>query len=161
MNYTVLRNNTQFTVNLCNLKIDDLVLAQNGYFYPVHSFPELIQYFPKPQLGFSESLAVFGLSFLVTVGIVGTLVAIGATLQPIYNTVPLSKSVKNYIRERDEEICFYCEEYAPNGHVDHRVSRYNGGSNDLDNLTWACVFCNCSKGSLNDTEYIRLMESYS
>lgn len=161
MNYTILRNNNQVTVNLWNLRSDDLVLAQNGYFYPVYSFPRLSQYFPKPQLSFSESLVAFGLSVLVTVGIVGTLVAIGTALQPRYNDVPLSKSVKKYIRERDEEICFYCDEHASNGHVDHRISRYKGGSNDLDNLTWACVFCNCSKGSMNDTEYIELLELYS
>lgn len=61
-----------------------------------------------------------------------------------------------YIRERDEEVCLYCEVYAPNGHVDHRTSRANGGSNDFDNLAWACAPCNWSKGAMNDTDFMSL-----
>lgn len=160
MNYTILRNNIQFVVNLWNLRSNDLVLAQDGYFYPVYSFPELSKYFPKPTLNIPESLVAVGVSILITAGVVGIITAIGELFQSNYNNMPLTQSTRNYIRERDGEICFYCDEYAPNGHVDHRISRYNGGSNDLDNLTWACVFCNCSKGSLNDTEYIALLESY-
>jgi hypothetical protein len=157
MYYTVLRNNRQFIVNLCNLRSDDLVLAQNGHFYPANSFSELENYFPRPIPSLSESLMAIGGTILVTAGLVGAVMAIGALLQPRYNSVPLSKRVKNYIRERDNEICFYCNRYAPNGHVDHMISRYNGGSNDLENLTWACITCNCSKGALNDVEYLALL----
>lgn len=160
MSYTILRNNTQFVVNLLDLRSDDLVLSQDGYFYPVYSFPELNQILPKQGLDFSEIAKIVGASILITGGIVLGLFILWLLIQPRYNKVPLTKSTKNYIRERDEEICFYCDEYAPNRHVDHRISRYNGGSNEPENLTWACVSCNCSKGSMNDTEYIALIESY-
>lgn len=146
-----------------DIRNDDLVLAQNGHFYPVYSFPELNQYFPKQGLKLSEITKTVGISILIIAGIILALFIIWLSFQPRYtryNKVPLTKSIKNYIRERDEEICFYCDEHSPNGHVDHRISRYNGGSNDLDNLAWACVFCNCSKGSMNDTEYIKLIEAY-
>ncbi len=157
MNYTVLRNNTQFRVNLRNLRSDDLVLAQNGRFYPVYTFSELETYFPKTIPTLSESLIAIGGTILVTAGIIGLGVAIAELFQPQYNSVPLTQSIRNYVRERDDEICLYCDEYATNGHVDHMTSRYNGGSNDLDNLTWACVACNCSKGLLNHDEFISLI----
>lgn len=161
MNYTILRNNTQFVVNLWNLRNNDLVLSQDGYFYPVYIFSELEKYFPKPTPTFSETLVAIGGTILVTAGIIGIGNALAELFQPQYNSEPLTQNIRNYIRDRDDEICLYCEEYASNGHVDHRISRYNGGSNNLDNLTWACVFCNCSKGSMNDTEYIKLLELYS
>ena len=44
------------------------------------------------------------------------------------------------------------------GHVDHRISRANGGSNDYANLTWACAPCNWSKGVMNDTEFLDLLQ---
>jgi len=159
MNYTILRNNTQFSVNLWNLRNSDLVLAQNGYFYPVYSFPELRKYFPQPTTPkLSEIVDGIGITVLITVSIVGVAIAVGSLLQPAYNDKPLTHGIRDYIRERDGEICNYCEVYAPNGHVDHRISRANGGSNNFDNLTWACVSCNCSKGSMNDYDFIQYFE---
>jgi hypothetical protein len=157
MNYTVLRNNTQFTVNQWNLRSDDLVLAQNGYFYPVYTYPDLQRHFPKPQPTISDTVNAVAASVLIGVGFVVVAGVVGLLLTPTYNRKPLNQSTRNYIRERDGETCYYCDSYAPNGHVDHRISRYNGGSNDYENLTWACVYCNCSKGSLNDDEFLQLL----
>jgi len=32
-------------------------------------------------------------------------------------------------------------------HIEHIIARKHGGSSDLDNLAWACIFCNTFKGS--------------
>jgi hypothetical protein len=32
-------------------------------------------------------------------------------------------------------------------HVEHVIARKHGGSSSLDNLAWACIFCNVFKGS--------------
>lgn len=158
MKYTILRNNTQFVVDLWNLRSSDLVLAQNGYFYPVYSFTELRRYFPSLTTPtFSEILTGTNEIALIALGIIGVVALIDDLLQPRYNDKPLTQGTRNFIRERDEEICLYCDAFVQNGHVDHRISRANGGSNDFDNLTWACVSCNCSKGALNDYEFMQYL----
>lgn len=106
----------------------------------------------------ADVLCAVGLGVLIGGAVVLTGAVIVELLRPRRNSVPLTAGIRRYIRERDEEICFYCDDYAPDGHVDHRISRNNGGSNKPENLTWACVFCNCSKGALNDTEYIALLQ---
>jgi hypothetical protein len=106
----------------------------------------------------ADILCAVGLGVLIGGALVLTGAAIVEMLRLRRNSVPLTPGMRRYIRERDEEICFYCGDYAPDGHVDHRISRNNGGSNEPENLTWACVFDNCSKGALNDTEYIAFLQ---
>lgn len=72
------------------------------------------------------------------------------------NYEPLEGWKKQFVRERDVETCAYCGGYDPAGHVDHKTSRANGGSNLLRNLVWSCVFCNCSKGRMNAPAFRRL-----
>jgi 5-methylcytosine-specific restriction endonuclease McrA len=84
--------------------------------------------------------------------------AVASLLGPQYNDEPLTRGTRKFIRERDGETCFYCWVYAPNGHVDHRISRARGGSNDPDNLAWACAPCNWSKGTMSDTEFLSLFD---
>jgi 5-methylcytosine-specific restriction endonuclease McrA len=69
------------------------------------------------------------------------------------NYEPLETWKKNLVRERDGEICHYCGCYHPYGHVDHKTSRANGGSNLFRNLVWACSSCNCSKGRMNAPQF--------
>lgn len=56
---------------------------------------------------------------------------------------------------RDKFTCTYCgahgSEYAL--HCDHIVPISRGGTNDLDNLTTSCDFCNCSKRDLMPHEW--------
>lgn len=106
----------------------------------------------------TEIIGNLALGALIGGALALTAIAVFELIRPRRNNVPLTSGMRRYIRERDEEICFYCGDYAPDGHVDHRISRNNGGSNEPENLTWACVFDNCSKGSLSDTEYIALLQ---
>lgn len=158
MTYTVLRNNCRLEVTLWEVQVNDLVLATDQMFYPIANFPELSPYFPQL---FSPStvpniLRGLGTVFVIGVSIYLLTVLVAALLAPQRNDEPLTQKDRKYIRERDGEICFYCWGYAPSGHVDHRISRANGGSNDYGNLAWACAPCNLSKGAMNDTEFLAL-----
>ncbi len=63
----------------------------------------------------------------------------------------LSKTVREAVRQRAGQQCEYCRK--PEGvsqfshHADHIIARKHGGSDDLENLAWACFQCNTNKGS--------------
>lgn len=164
MTYTALGNNNFAFLQQWELPATNLVNATDQGFYPVANFPDPKPVFPQlsaPTIAppsFSDVLRDLGTIFLIGAGIYVALGALASLLAPQYNDQPLTRRDRNYIRARDGEICFYCTAYAPDGHVDHRISRAKGGSNDHDNLTWACAPCNLSKGALNDTEFMALFQ---
>lgn len=49
---------------------------------------------------------------------------------------------------RDKFRCMYCGRKAPDVtlHVDHIISKVNGGSDEMENLATACEECNLGKG---------------
>lgn len=63
----------------------------------------------------------------------------------------VSPAVRDQVRRRASGRCEYC--HKPDGfshqshHVDHIISQKHGGSDNLDNLAWACFQCNVGKGS--------------
>ena len=63
------------------------------------------------------------------------------------------KRVKGLVKKRDHATCHICKRYAPGGQVDHVIPLSRGGTDALDNLAWACVTCNRSKGSKTLQEY--------
>lgn len=71
------------------------------------------------------------------------------------NTEPLDRAKRLRVYERDGGVCTYCGEavYPGKFHVDHSVSRRNGGTNHLNNLRTACPPCNLSKGGLNARQF--------
>lgn len=62
---------------------------------------------------------------------------------------PLSPALRFEILVRDHFTCQYCGRKAPEAvlHVDHRLARARGGSNDRANLITSCRDCNLGKGS--------------
>ena len=48
-------------------------------------------------------------------------------------------------------MCEYCkvdeEDHFLTYHIDHFIGIKHGGTNDLENLIWACPYCNQNKGS--------------
>lgn len=56
-------------------------------------------------------------------------------------------SVRFAVLHRDRFTCRYCGRKSPSVvlHVDHVISRYDGGSNDVSNLVAACKDCNIGK----------------
>jgi hypothetical protein len=159
-----LRNTDLAFLQPWELTAANFVNPPDQRFYPVANFPDPKPVFPQlstPTIAtptFPDVLRDLGTIFLIGAGIYVALGALASLLAPQYNDEPLTRRDRNHIRARDGEICFYCTTYAPDGHVDHRVSRANGGSNDYDNLAWACAPCNLSKGALNDSEFMALFQ---
>jgi hypothetical protein len=68
------------------------------------------------------------------------------------NGEPVSKSKRFDIMQRDAFRCQLCGKSQNDGvklHVDHKVPRVNGGSNDDDNLWTLCHICNLGKSDKN------------
>lgn len=138
-------------------------------FLPAGRFADVEPYLPPKSLGdLIEDLIVGALSvgavLAVGAGAIALLESVFDTTQPAStrkrrapNNEPLEAWKKKFVRVRDGETCAYCGRHAPAGHVDHKTSRANGGSNLLRNLTWACGSCNCSKGRMNATQFRKLM----
>jgi hypothetical protein len=63
----------------------------------------------------------------------------------------LPGSVREQVRKRAQGRCEYCREpehVSLHGfHVDHIISQKHDGSDDLENLAWACPACNITKGT--------------
>ena len=57
-------------------------------------------------------------------------------------------------------ICRYCKRYFPIDEiaVDHAQPLSRGGSSGLDNLDYPCKRCNDIKGSMNNIEFLKLIE---
>lgn len=74
-----------------------------------------------------------------------------------YTSEPVPTTDKDYVSVRDGWRCTYCGRRVTRRtrHVDHSVSRANGGTNHLNNLRLACAACNLGKGALNSREFIR------
>ena len=62
-----------------------------------------------------------------------------------------SLGLRFQVSERAAGRCEYCliheEDAAFRHEVDHVISRQHGGSSEPDNLAFACLFCNRSKGA--------------
>ncbi len=63
----------------------------------------------------------------------------------------IAADLRRLVVARAEAICEYClvaeEDTFYGCEADHIISEKHGGSTDADNLAYACVFCNQSKGS--------------
>lgn len=62
------------------------------------------------------------------------------------------KEVRNYIFERDGYKCLKCGS-KENLQIDHIISVYKNGKNELENLQTLCKKCNCSKNPVDDLDY--------
>src|SRR5947209_7492631 len=147
------------------LRSDFIFDWKSGQFLPAAQFAEVAPFLPPKSLGeVIEDIVVGALSvgvvLVIGVGAATLLESIFDAPQPASkrksrtpNYEPLESWKKEFVRTRDGETCIYCGRYAPAGHVDHKTSRINGGSNLLRNLAWACISCNCSKGKRNAREF--------
>ncbi|HOY04179.1 MAG TPA: HNH endonuclease signature motif containing protein [Saprospiraceae bacterium] len=67
-----------------------------------------------------------------------------------------SKKLKKFVSERAQGCCEYCfsqSKYAPDPFsIEHIMPRSKGGTDDPDNLAWACMGCNGMK--YNETHAI-------
>ena len=149
------------------LRSDLIYDTVSKQFLPAKQFADLAPYLPPKGLGeIIEDLIVraAGAAVVISVGMgAGMLIeSIFSKTQPVRKAKRRSPNYerleawrKEFVRVRDGEVCSYCGCYDPHGHVDHRVSRVNGGSNHLNNLNWSCAPCNLSKGATNAREFMR------
>lgn len=144
-----------------NLRRDDLLYSQSGTFLPAANFPELAPYLPPAPTETVDWTAIFKAA--AALGVVALIFKAletppreGRRRTPNYEPLPPWKKV--YVYERDRGKCTYCGVSVPRpkSHVDHSVSRINGGTNHLNNLRLACAPCNLSKGPLNAKQFLRL-----
>jgi 5-methylcytosine-specific restriction endonuclease McrA len=167
MYVVIIRNNVRHLVPLTSVRSNDLKLTTAGRFLPASSlpgFPSNLHPQRAPQTETGDGLGTSLVKLLLVVGLAWLAAkTFESAPQPRRkkvlrrNVEPLSAGLRAYIRERDEEICTYCGCYAPEGHVDHRVSRANGGSNRVNNLSWSCAPCNQSKGSMSARQFTRYL----
>jgi hypothetical protein len=142
---------------------------KSGQFLPAAQFSDVMPHLPAKSVGeVIEDIVVgalgVGVVFVVGAVAVDMLESIFSTPEPATkrksrepNYDPLEAWKKEFVRARDNETCSYCGCYAPQGHVDHKTSRANGGSNLFWNLAWACGSCNCSKGRMNAPQFRKLI----
>lgn len=168
--FTVIRGNVCCRVGVNDLDKNDLVFCADGRFRRAGDVPSL-NAFLSHACAIRERVAAhqrngWGAALL--------LIGLGLILFSDFfdpppksrfrwrhrNDEPLTARQRACVRERDTEICAYCGSYAPDGHVDHRVSRANGGSNHLNNLSWACPPCNWAKGAMNARQFFRLLNTF-
>jgi len=64
---------------------------------------------------------------------------------------------KAQVRKRDGATCRYCGGHAPDGQPDHILPLSRGGTDDLENLAWACPGCNQSKGDRTLQEWAEVV----
>ncbi len=148
---TVRRNGVCYPLPAEAVITSDWVLATTGQFLPASEFPF---FSARPS---TQSAIAPGLQFLLLLGLgYVTWQAINPPKRS-RNNKHLPKWQRQFIRERDNETCTYCGAFDPNGHVDHRVSRKNGGTNHTNNLSWACRCCNLRKGASNARNFQRLV----
>jgi hypothetical protein len=79
----------------------------------------------------------------------------------------INSDIRNRIYKRDNLTCVYCKEKVyrniPLGHfrratLDHVVSLFLGGSNDVSNLVTCCFRCNLAKSKHLPTQFPKLTD---
>ncbi len=63
----------------------------------------------------------------------------------------IPERIRKIVAQRSNYECEYCrvneDDHFLSFQIDHIVSLKHGGSNEMNNLAWACPYCNQNKGS--------------
>lgn len=64
----------------------------------------------------------------------------------------MDQQTRQFVRDRADDRCEYCRLRQQDAvlwrhQIEHIIPRKHGGSDDLQNLCWACVRCNLGKSS--------------
>lgn len=156
--YFVWRNGISGAIPAEQLRMTDFVLTTMGRYVPA---PEILR---LAECTYPQASAP-SLGRRIAVGSV--LLGAAWLLAECFKPQPRPKSVrkrneepveawkKYYVSERDAWRCTYCQRRVTRAtrHIDHSVSRRNGGSNHLNNLRTACRACNLEKAALNARQF--------
>ncbi len=63
--------------------------------------------------------------------------------------------LREYLLERDNRCCAYCDKNDKPLQIEHIVPRSKGGSNRVSNLTLSCEKCNLKKGTQSIEEFLK------
>ena len=69
---------------------------------------------------------------------------------------PLTAAAILEVKAEHGGICPYCNRQIAGGHIDHVVPVSKGGTNDRENLVWACAPCNMQKHDKGLIEFMML-----
>ena len=83
--------------------------------------------------------------------------------------MPFDDDTVNYVYDKNDGYCVYCGKklafsnygvYGTKGawHIDHSVSKANGGTDYRRNLVPACINCNSTKSASNGNHFKRKFE---
>ena len=64
-------------------------------------------------------------------------------------------NIRNYLLEKHNHKCFYCEKTVSGFEVEHMLPKSRGGSDRIDNLTLSCHDCNQKKDTSTAEEFIK------
>lgn len=152
--YVVWRNGRTGIVPAEQLRMMDFVLT-TGRYLPSEEILRL-QFQPDSPPNLGEVLIVAG----VALGAAWLLAEYFSPRPQVRrirraNREPVEAWKKDYVSERDRWRCTYCQRRVSRAdrHIDHSVSRSNGGSNHINNLRTACRDCNLEKGALNARQF--------
>lgn len=77
----------------------------------------------------------------------------------------LTQEIRRLVAKRADYLCEYClvseQDTIVGCAIDHIISLKHGGSSNIDNLAYCCVYCNRFKGSdigsiiLDEREFVR------
>jgi hypothetical protein len=157
--FCILRNGVFQTVPSNQLQVTDSILTTAGQFVPVAVFLETLPARQSPPSGLSAlvgAASILGVLF----GTAWMLEECFKTRQPPQtrrrNMASLEGWKRDYVSQRDDWRCTYCGRRVTrrSRHIDHSISRHNGGTNHLNNLRTACQSCNLSKGVLNARQFL-------
>lgn len=130
--FTIIRSNTLARVELNEIAETDLVLCADGRFHPVQSISSLRSFLlharqVQQRVVANESNGWGAVLFFIALACLVFIEFHDPSPRPCIrwrprNDEPLTPRLRAQVRERDEGFCTYCGCYAPDGHVDHRVS---------------------------------------
>jgi len=149
-----------------NLRPTDYVQGSDGQLRLASTYTDLAAYLPKQQ---QPSLLEGVLKAGLAIGGVWLTLQIADELlrpKPLRqrstrlrqrNSERVEEWKRQHVYLRDGGRCVYCGATIAYGriHVDHSVSRANGGTNHLNNLRTACGGCNLAKGGRNARQFVR------
>jgi 5-methylcytosine-specific restriction endonuclease McrA len=121
--------------------------------------PELNLYHPNYAPGYEKNTALSAFSWREETGVTKKeykhfsecleFIQSCSVRSQIKSKVGISAKVRFSILKRDGFKCLYCGKTQVEGavlHVDHKISKNDGGSDEPDNLVTSCQDCNLGKG---------------
>ena len=67
--------------------------------------------------------------------------------------IKFSSEARNLVKAKTGGKCGYCGEPISHGHIDHIKPLCQGGTNEIENLLYACAKCNRAKSGMTPRQF--------